>query len=58
MFSLNRTRNLVSQFKDPISHMGLAGAVVASWSRTHEVAGLNPFTVMTIFFVTEFSENI
>ena len=52
------SRNLVSQFKDPVSHMGLAGAVVASWSPTHEVAGLNPFTVMTIFFVTEFSENI
>ena len=32
-----------SQFKDPISHMCLAGAVVASWSLTQEVAGLSPF---------------
>ena len=35
--------------------MCLAGAVVASWSRTQEVAGLSPFTAMTNIFVTEFS---
>ena len=55
-----------AQFKDYVSHMCLAGAAVASWSLTQEMAGLNPFTVMTnIFslitvmtniFVTEFSE--
>ena len=28
------------QFKDPVSHMYLAGTVVASWSLTQEVAGL------------------
>ena len=41
--------------------MCLAGAVVASWSLTQEVAGSNPFNVMTNIFVTkfaEFSENI
>ena len=27
------------QFRDPISHMCLAGAVVACWSLTQEVAG-------------------
>ena len=31
------------QFKDPASHMCLAGAVVASWSLTQGVAGSNPF---------------
>ena len=29
-----------------VSHMCLAGSVVASWSLTQEVAGSNPFTVM------------
>ena len=50
-----------AQFKDPVSHMCLAGAVVASWSLTQVVAGSSPFTVMTNIFVTkfaEFSENI
>ena len=47
-----------TQFKDPVSHMCLAGAVVASWSLTEEVAGSSPFAVMTNIFVTEFSENI
>ena len=28
-----------AQFKDPVSHMHLAGALVASWSITQEVAG-------------------
>ena len=40
------------QFKDSVSHICLAGAVVASWSLTEEVAGLSPFTVMTNIFVT------
>ena len=39
-----------SQLKDPVSHMCLAGTVIAYWSLTQEVAGLNPFTVMTITF--------
>ena len=34
------------QFKHPVSHMCLAGAVVASWCLTQEVAGSSPFTVM------------
>ena len=34
----------------------LAGAVVACWSLTQEVAGSSPFTVMTNIFVTEFIE--
>ena len=49
------------QFKDPVSHMCLAGNVVVSWPLTQEVAGLSPFTVMTNIFVIEFagfSENI
>ena len=36
--------------------MCLAGAVRASWSLTQEVAGSNPFTVMTNIFITEFSK--
>ena len=47
-----------AEFKDPVSHVCLAGTVVVSWSLTQEVAGSNPFTVMTNIFVTEFSENI
>ena len=38
----------LSQSKDLVSHMCLAGAVVASWSLTQDAAGSNPFTVMTI----------
>ena len=37
------------QFKDPVSHMCLAGAVVTSWSLTQEVASSSYFTVMTFF---------
>ena len=33
--------------------MCLTGTVVASWSQTLEVAGLNPFTVRTNIFFTE-----
>ena len=29
----------LAEFKDPIFHMCLAGAVVASWSLTQEVGG-------------------
>ena len=43
-------------FKDPVSHMCLAGAVVASWSLTQEVAGSNTFTIMKNILVTEFGE--
>ena len=45
-----------NQFKYPVSHMCLAGAVVASWSLTQEVTGSNPFTVMTNIFVTVLSQ--
>ena len=45
-----------ANYKDPISHVCLAGAVVASWSLTQEVAGSAPFPVMTNIFVNEFSE--
>ena len=44
------------KFKDPVSHMCLAGIVVASWSLTQYLAGSSPFTVMTNIFVTKFSE--
>ena len=46
-----------AEFKDPVSHMCLAGVVVASWSLRQEVAGSTPFTVMTKLFVTEFRES-
>ena len=36
-----------AQFKDLVSDMCLAGAVVASWSLTQDVAGSSPFVVMT-----------
>ena len=42
-----------AQFKDPVSHMCLAGAMVATWSLMQEVTGLSPFTVMPNMFVTE-----
>ena len=44
-----------TQFKDPVSHMSLACAVVASWSPGW-VVGSSPFTAMTNSFVTEFAE--
>ena len=49
-----------AQFKDPVSYMCLAGAVVASWPLTHEITGSSPFTVMTniLNFATELSKNI
>ena len=48
-----------AQFKDPVSHMCLAGTAVTSWSLTQEVAGSSSYNA--IFFVTEFAgfrENI
>ena len=42
-----------NQFKDPVSHMCLAGTVVSFWFLTQELAGSNPFTVMTNICVTE-----
>ena len=45
-----------TQFKDPLSPMHLAGAVVVSWSLAQEVAVSSPFAVMANIFVTEFSE--
>ena len=45
-----------SQSKDSVSDMCLAGTVEASWSVKQKVADSNPFTVMTNFFVTEFSK--
>ena len=47
-----------AKFKDPVSHVCLAGAVVASLSLTQEVAGLSPFTVMANMFVPEFTEKL
>ena len=43
-----------AQFKDPASHMYLAGTVVASWSLTQEPTGSSTFD--DNIFVTEFSE--
>ena len=37
--------------------MCLAGAVVACWSLTQEMASSSPFAVMTNIFVTEYSVN-
>ena len=45
----------LSAYKDPVSHMSLAGAVVVSWSLTQEVAGSNPY-IITGILVTEFSK--
>ena len=45
-----------AEFKYPVSHVCLAGAMVASWTLTQEVAGSSTFTVMTNIFVTEFTE--
>ena len=38
-----------AQFKDPISHMCLAGTVVVSCSPTQEVAGLNTHFLQKYF---------
>ena len=50
----------LGQFKDRVSHMYLAGAVVQPWSITQEVAGSNTFTVMANISITvliEFNES-
>ena len=44
-----------AQFKDLVSHMCLAGAVVASWYQTQMVAGSSPCALMVNIFVTEFA---
>ena len=38
-----------AQFKDPVSHMCLAGTVVVSWSLTQEVAGLKESSLVKFF---------
>ena len=45
-----------AQFKYPVSHMCLAGTVVAPWSLTQQMAAPSPFTLMTYISVTEFSK--
>ena len=39
-----------------LTYMYLTGTVVASWSLTQDVAGLNPFMETTNIFVAEFSK--
>ena len=51
----HRSMNWV-QFKDLVSHMCLAGAVLAFWSLTQKVAGSSPFAILTNIFVTEFAK--
>ena len=38
-----------AQFKDPVSHMCLAGAVVARWLVTQEVVGSNTHFLQKYF---------
>ena len=45
-----------AQFNDPVCNMCLAGAVVASWSLTHDREGSSPFTVMNKYFFPGFDE--
>ena len=46
-----------AQFKDLVSHMCLAGTVVACWSLTQEVAGWQVrVLLMSYIFITEFAE--
>ena len=45
------------QIKDHVSHICLAGVVLASWSLAQEMKGLNSFVVIIVItnnFVTEF----
>ena len=42
--------------KYPVSHICLAGAVLASWSLTQEVAASSSFPVITNIFVSEFAK--
>ena len=39
---INHSSMNLTKFKDPVSHMCLTGAVVASWSLTQQVAGSSP----------------
>ena len=43
-----------AQFKDPVSHISLAGAVIASWR--WQGGRFMSFSIMTNIFGTEFSE--
>ena len=49
-----------AKFKDPVSHMCLAGTVVACWSLTKKVAGWQVQVLLYIFVIEfpEFRENI
>ena len=47
-----------SQFKDPVSHMYLAGAVVVSWCITQEVADSSLFNDKYFCHWIKLSENI
>ena len=40
------TEAWMGKFKDPVSYVCLACAVVVSWSLTQEMAGSNPFTLI------------
>ena len=40
---LNHWSMISGQFKDPVSHLFLAGAAVASWSLSQGVTGSDPF---------------
>ena len=53
---INQWSMNLGQFKDPVSYMCVAGAMVTSSSLAQEMAGSNPFTVMTNISVTEFSK--
>ena len=44
------------QIKVPVSHMCLAGTVVACWQEVAGWQGLEPFCCNDKYFVTEFSE--
>ena len=46
-----------TQFKGPVSHMSLAGAVVALWSLMQEMSGSSFFTITTVNSVKTFREN-
>ena len=45
-------------FKDSICYSCLADAKVTSWSLTQEVSGLKESLLLSISFITEFSEYI
>ena len=47
---IDKAQKHALKFKDHISHMSLAGAIIASWSLTQEVAGSNYFAEMTNIF--------